>query len=545
MALVFANTYQVGMSNLGFQILYSLLTSDPDIVCERFFLPRPGEPLRSVESSRPLTDFPLLFASFSFEADYVNFVALLQNAGIQPQSADRQRESSLVRAGVPLVIGGGVATFINPEPLAPFVDLFVVGEAEPVLGSLLDTVKSDLAARDRSLLLRHVIDTVPGCYVPALYTVSYRPDQTVDRYTAQEDVPLPVKKVVRSSSEVAGHSQLYSPETEFSDLHLVELGRGCSRGCRFCAAGFVYRPPRLWSTDAILAALEERPQEITRVGLLGMEMTGQEQLSRIASHILDQDCSLSFSSLRADALSPTLLKLLAKSNLKTATIAPDGASERLRRVINKGISEEDVLTAAEALFQAGLNNLKLYVMIGLPTEEEDDLDELVALLEKLRQLQLTAGRAAKKITRMSLSVNCFIPKAWTPFQYAAFTQPKVLRRRLKRLREQIGRLPNVRMVADKPENALLQAVLARGDRRLAAPIMAMATGMGLRQAMAKSGLDVGWYAMRERAAEERFAWEIIDHGINRQYLFSEYRRALAAERTVACQPEKCHRCGVC
>ncbi|MEJ2689768.1 MAG: radical SAM protein [Deltaproteobacteria bacterium] len=544
-ALVFANTYRVGMSNLGFQILYGLLNKDPDIVCERVFLSQPGEDLRSVESTRPLADFPLLFVSFSFEADFINFVAMMQKAGIQPLSSERRQESAAIRAGAPLVIGGGVATFINPEPLAPFVDLFVVGEAEPVLSPLLEELKSGLEAADRVRLLRHLVDSVPGCYVPAFYTVTYKTDQSVDHYEALDGVPLPVQKVVRMEADVAGHSQLYSPEAEFSDLHLAELGRGCSRGCRFCAAGFVYRPPRLWPTDAVLAALAERPQEIERIGLLGMEMTGQEQLDRIAGYILDQGCSLSFSSLRADALSASLLQLLAKSNLKTATIAPDGASERLRRVINKGISEEDVLAASETLFQAGLNNLKLYVMIGLPTEEDEDIEELVALLGKLRHLQLAVGRIAKKITRMNLSVNCFIPKAWTPFQYASFAEPKVLKKRLKRLRERISSMSNVRMLADKPENSLIQAVLARGDRRLAAPIMAMASGGSLRQAMERSGLEAGWYAMRQRPVNEQFPWEIIDHGINRQYLYREYRRALAAERTAVCQPEKCHRCGVC
>ncbi len=203
---------------------------------------------------------------------------MLQQAGIQPLSEKRRQESAAVQAGAPLVVGGGVATFINPEPLASFVDLFVVGEAEPVLARLLDGLKSRLSQRDRFRLLRHLVDAVPACYVPAFYSVTYKPDQTVDRYQALDGVPLPVKKIVRSTPEVAGHSQLYSPEAEFSDLHLAELGRGCSRGCRFCAAGFVYRPPRLWPTDAILAALAERPREIGRIGLLGMEMTGEKQL---------------------------------------------------------------------------------------------------------------------------------------------------------------------------------------------------------------------------------------------------------------------------
>jgi radical SAM superfamily enzyme YgiQ (UPF0313 family) len=544
-ALVFPNTYLVGMSNLGFQMVYSLLNADEDIVCERFFFPPPNEQLRSVESSRPLSDFPLLFASFSFEADYVNFVAMLLQAGINPRSEDRKRQNRVAAAGVPLIVGGGVATFINPEPLAEFIDLFLIGEAEPVFGRLTEKLKKRMLLEDRSEILKQVAGRVPGCYVPALYSVSYNTDQTVAAYNAAPGAPVPVKKVVQATCRLAGHSQLYSPAAEFSDLHMVELGRGCSRGCRFCAAGFVYRPPRLWPTDAIVAALEKKPKEIERIGLLGMEMTGAEELGRIASFIFDKGCTLSFSSLRADALSEPLVKLLGRSGLKTATIAPDGTSERLRRVINKGISEQDILAAAATLFAAGLNNLKLYVMIGLPTEEESDLDELVALLEKLRKLQVTAGRSAKKMTQLTMSVNCFIPKAWTPFQYASFTDPQVLKKRLQRLKARVSRLPNVRMLADKPENAFSQAVLARGDRRLSAVLLLMAKGLGQRQAMKKTGLDGKWYAMRERPADEIFPWDIIDHGIKKQYLYEEYRRGLAARTTRCCLTGDCHRCGVC
>jgi len=544
-ALVFPNTYRVGMSNLGFQLVYSLLNADDDIVCERFFSPPPNEQLRSVESSRPLRDFPLLFASFSFEADYVTFVAMLLQAGIYPRSQDRKQQNRVAAAGVPLIVGGGVATLINPEPLAEFIDLFFIGEVEPVFERLMEKLKKRLLIEDRSEILKEAVAGIPGCYVPALYSVSYNTDQTVAAYNAAPGAPIPIKKVVQASCRRAGHSQLYSPAAEFSDLHLVELGRGCSRGCRFCAAGFVYRPPRLWPTDAIVAALEQKPKWIERVGLLGMEMTGVEELGRIASFIFDKDCSLSFSSLRADALSESLVKLLSRSGLKTATIAPDGSSERLRRVINKGISEQDILAAADTLFAAGLNNLKLYVMIGLPTEEETDLNELVALLEKLRKLQVTAGRSAKKMTQLTISVNSFIPKAWTPFQYATFTDPQILKKRLARLKAEVVRLPNVRMLADKPEKAFSQAVLARGDRRLSEVLLLMAKGLGQLQAMKKEGLDGKWYAMRERSADEIFPWDIIDHGIKKRYLHEEYRRGLSARTTRCCLADDCHRCGVC
>ena len=559
-ALLFPNDYRVGMSNLGFQLLYDLLNRDDRIVAERLFMPPDGQLPRSLESGRLLADFPVLFFSVSFEDDYPNLVAMLEQSGIPPLARDR---SGPAAAGLPppaeadsparprpLVVMGGVACFINPEPLAPFADLMVIGEAEPVLPGLLEMLLRFPRETERPMLLRQLATTLPGCYVPALYTPVYGPDHTLAAMVPDPALPgLPprVRRVALDRvPERAAHSRLLTPDAEFADLFMVELGRGCSRGCRFCAAGFVYRPPRLWPAEAVVAGLADRPDGCNRVGLLGMEMARPDDLRAIAQTLREQGCSLSFSSLRADAITPELIALLAESRLQSAAIAPDGGSERLRRVINKGINEKDILTAAEALATAGVMNIKLYFMIGLPTETMADMAELTALTLKVKERVVAAGRTRGRLGRLTLSVNCFVPKPWTPFQFHPFESIDVLKEKIRYLRHHLGREPNIKIKADRPEKAFLQAVLARGDRRLAPLLLELARDRANWQRACRD-LDIRpeEYAMRPRPQEERFPWEIVDHGLDRRYLWSEYRRGLEAKPGWSCDPENCRRCGVC
>ena len=544
-ALIFPNRYALGNSNLGFQLVYALVNSLPGFVCERFFYHDNHPPL-SLESGRPLRDFPILLCSLSFEQDFLNLLALFLAGGIEPLAEKRSANSSRFRPGQPLIIGGGVASFINPEPLAPFVDLFIVGEAEPILPQLMEHLADYLTVEEPEALLKRIVGEFSGCYVPRFYTMHYGEGGILKRIEVAPEAPIRVRRVVLEKSPVAGHSQLLSPAAEFADLFLTELGRGCSRGCRFCAAGFVYRPPRLWSAESILAALAERPEDIKRVGLLGMEMARAEDLARIADYLLREGCSLSFSSLRADAISDELCHLLKQSRLKSAAIAPDGGSERLRRVINKGISEQDVLCAAEALARAGINHLKLYFMIGLPTETKEDLAELLLLTDKVHKALLRVGRETGHMVNITLSVNSFVPKAWTPFQFHGFASLTALKNSIKFLRQGVAGMANTRLVVDQPGNAFYQAVLARGDRKVGLALYDMLqSGKNWRQTFKGCGIDPEDYAMRQRGQEELFPWEIIEHGIDRQYLWTEYQKALEEKSTIACDPQRCKRCGVC
>jgi radical SAM superfamily enzyme YgiQ (UPF0313 family) len=553
-ALIYPNRYGLGMSNLGFQLVYHLLNQNDSVVAERVFFPeKEAQPL-SRESGRPLADFPLLFFSVSFEHDYQHLVMMLKMAGIAPLASERAGKGGKIAAlaakGQPLVVAGGVATFMNPEPLAPFVDLFIVGEAEPVLGPVMERILSSIGAEDREELLAALGATVPGCYPPALYQVTYDADGTLleNKPRARYDgLPDRISKVqMDSPGSAAPHSKILSSGAEFSDLFMVELGRGCSRGCRFCAAGFIYRPPRLWSAETIINAIDARPEATSRVGLLGMEMARPQDVAAIAEYLSGQDCSLSFSSLRADIINSPLLKLLGSSGLKSAAVAPDGASERLRLVINKGITEPDVLTAVELLAEQGIGNIKLYFMIGLPTESRADLEEMVTLVLKARKKILTVGRARGRLSTLTLSINCFIPKPWTPFQFHPMEKKASLKEKLKFLRSRLGSLPNVRLKTENPEKAVFQALLSRGDRRVGRALLTMLQhGCTWRQALALENINVDDYILRQRKGDELFPWEIIDHGIKQRHLWAEYQKALDARTTPACDTARCKRCGVC
>jgi radical SAM superfamily enzyme YgiQ (UPF0313 family) len=440
---------------------------------------------------------------------------------------------------------------MNPEPLAAFVDLFIIGEAEPVLPSAVSLLLHGLCGRkQKDEILAHIGAVLPGCYAPGLYGVKYDPEGnflTISPDKKYPDLPKRIRKVWSDSpGKAASHSRILTPSAEFSNLFMVELGRGCSRGCRFCAAGFIYRPPRLWDAKSIINAIDAKPEDCSRIGLLGMEMAHAEDVSLVADYLADKSCSLSFSSLRADIFNPSLIKLLGSSKLKTAAIAPDGASERLRRVINKGISENDVLHAAEILTQKEIRNLKLYFMIGLPTESQADLDEMVDLILKVKKILLDIGRTKGKLSTLTLSINCFIPKPWTPFQFHPMEKVSILKQKYKFLRKRFSNEPNIRIKTESPENALFQAVLSRGDRRVGfALLQTVRNNSTWRQAFTKENITPEYYTARQREPDEPFPWEIIDHGIKREYLWSEYQKALQAKTTVRCDTTRCKRCGVC
>jgi len=554
-ALLYPNTYPLAISNLGFQLVYRLLNAFDHIVCERFVYPLDREPFRSLESSRLLSDFPLVFGSISFEHDFSRLAAMLVAGRVEPYAADRERT---VSAGSPLVVLGGVGVFMNPEPLAAFADLMVIGEAEAVLPQLMAELP---VLGDREKLLFRIGATIAGCYVPGSYTFTYDEVGRVRCITAAPGLPARVRKVVLAETDQAAHSELLSPEAELG-MYMTELGRGCSRGCRFCAAGFIYRPPRLWKADAILAGLEARPVGVDRVGLLGMEMSDDTTLDRIAGYLQEHSCSLSFSSLRADRISHRLLDLLSQSGLKSVAIAPDGSSQRLRQVINKGLSEQDLLTAAVSLVaDAGIYTLKLYVMIGLPTETEQDLDELISLIHRIREEILPVGRKRGRVCEIILSVNSFVPKPWTPFQYCSFAglgrqeagqeqdarrAVAVLKRKIKYLKKNLANVANLHLKVDRPEGVLSQAVFSRADRRIAPVLLDIGTGRrSFKQAMKAHGLNAWEYAVRPRSADELFCWQVVDHGIEDGYLHRELEKALAGRTTLPCDTAVCRRCGVC
>ncbi|MBT8338536.1 MAG: radical SAM protein [Desulfatitalea sp.] len=541
-ALVYPNLYGVGMASLGFQTAYRLLNAMAHVVCERAFLPDPEDenaPLVSLESGRRLRDFHCLAFSLSFELDYANVLTILQKTELPLPTA--QRNISL-----PLVMAGGVSVLLNPEPLAQFFDLFLIGEGENLIEPFFNRFDP---YQDRKQFLLTAAKDLPGVYVPAFYTVGYKADGALTNFHPLKNVPATVKRVyARRIDRFATDSVVVAPHASFEDAHLIEVSRGCPHGCRFCAAGYVYRPPRFRPLHQLQRSLETAGRLSKKIGLLGAAVSDLPHLETLCRAGSQNALQLSFSSLRADALTPGLVAALKSGRLKTATIAPEAGSERLRRVINKGLNETAILDAAELLVANGIPNLKLYFMIGLPTETQEDVAALADLVQKIKQRFLGASRVRGRMGRITISLNCFVPKPWTPFQWTVMDRVPTLNQKIRQIKKNLRPVANVRVQADSPRNAMIQAILSRGDRKTSDLLTLAHRHHGnWPQSLKQASINPAFYTHRERPREELLPWAFIDHGLAPAYLWNEYQRAIHGKTTPRCpaDPENCRICGVC
>ena len=540
-ALVYPNRYHVGMSNLGFQTLYRLFNSYDHVVCERAFLPDDGpnatQRLRTIESGNPLAAADIVAFSLSFENDYPHLLAILEKSGL-PLRADARSQDH------PLVLAGGVACFLNPEPIAVFIDCFLIGEAEGILPKFIETFDP---ASGRHDLLVNLARKVPGAYVPAFYRTRYKNDGTLESFKPCRDVPSTIERVrLAKLDQVATCSSVLTPDTTFGRTFLIETGRGCGHGCRFCSAGFIYRPPRFHAAAQLERSIKKGSRLTDRIGLVGAAVSDLPDIDRFCETFKDQDIRISFSSLRADRLTDSLLAALKQSKVKTATIAPEVGSERMRKAINKGLTEEDILNAATTLVENGIPNLKLYFMIGLPTETEADIEAIIRLVKQIKHRFLVSSRARKRIGTLTVSLNSFVPKPFTPFQWAAMDEVAALKRKIKKIKAALQKVANLRINSDVPRWAYIQAMLSRGDRRVADILTLAHTNQGnWAQTFKAVPLNPDFYVYRERHPAEIFPWDFIDHGIKKSYLQKEYRRARQAKTTPDCQVDTCRMCGVC
>ena len=533
-ALAFPNTYFVGMSNLGFQTAYRLFNEPDDVVCERVFLPpkqelqqwlASGTRLVTLESQTALHEFDVIAFSVSFEWDYPNLVTMLRLSGLPPRAEERHDRH-------PLIVLGGAVSFLNPEPLAPFVDVVCAGEGEVLIPELLAAVRS---AGNRPALLSDLASR-PGMYVPALVDVTFGADgRTIGFAPRQEGVRLPVRKAVLRTTALTDPpaTVVFTPETEFGSRLLVEVVRGCANLCRFCWAGYNYLPVRAFDADRILAIAEAARGHATRAGLVSIALCDHPEIERILARLIELGYGVSPASLRLDDLSEPIVRLLRAGGERSITIAPETGSDRLRRVINKTVTNEQILEAAELAFSNGIENLKLYYMIGLPTETDEDLVAIRDLTMGVRERMLRHARGRGAVGRIVASVNPLVPKPGTAYQWWPMEAQSVTERKMKRLRQLVASLDNVYFTIKSERHSYYQALLSLGDRRVAAVIEAAERNGGQwRAAASEAGVDPDWYVFRDRSADPVLPWDVLEGGSKASFFRTEFAKGLDAQWTL-------------
>ncbi|HYT65071.1 MAG TPA: radical SAM protein [Vicinamibacterales bacterium] len=534
-ALAFPNTYFVGMSNLGFQTLYRLFNELEDVVCERVCLPpkqelhaalASGQPLRTIESNTPVRDFDVLAFSVSFEWDYTNVVSMLRLAGIPVRAEARTKHD-------PLVVIGGAVTFVNPEPLALFADVIAAGEGEMLVPTLMSALRSSDGRDD--LLTRLAAER--GFYIPSFYEVRYNADRTIAAFEPKPGTGAPavVKKAAVKSTERLDppSTRIFTPDTEFGSRFLIEVVRGCANLCRFCWAGYNYLPVRAFPADRILELAREAKAYANRAGLVSIALCDHPEIERILSGLIAMGYSISPASLRLDDLTDEIVGMLHQSGERSITIAPETGSDRLRRVINKTVTNAEILDKADLIFRSGMDNLKLYYMIGLPTEDDADIESIRDLTAQLRDIMLSHARPKGRIGRIVASVNPLIPKPGTAYQWLPMEDPAVTDRKGKRLRTLVADLDNVYFNIKSERHSYYQALMSLGDRRVAPAIEAAErNGGNWRAAVAETGVDADFYIFRDRSADAVLPWDIIDGGMKSSFFRAEFDKGLKEEWTL-------------
>ena len=543
-AIVYPNTYFVGMSNLGLHIIYEEINLHPSSVCERIFLPEKKEldvydktktPLMSVETQRPMHQFDVVAFDVTFEMDYFHIPLMLRHG--------RVPVTSEARTGFdPIVIAGGPCATFNPEPFADFIDAFIIGEGEGIVTAVLERIRKGRENGESREETISALAQIDGVYVPVLYTPRYDDNKRFVGYDIADGAP----KIIRRHFEPltsGGETVIATNFTEFGAMYIIEVARGCGRHCRFCMAGYCFRVPRVRPLDILKEGVDRAEKLGKKVGLMGAAISDYPEVDELVTYIRSKDMRYSCASLRADSLTQAVVDGLAESGQKTITIAPETGSERLRRVINKGISEENLRTAAQLSAKSGIQHMRLYIMIGLPTETDEDIDAIVGLAERTQAHMAEVGCKG----RLTLSINPFIPKPFTPFQWMAMDHQKSVEKKLQYIKKSLQKNRRIEVLVESPKEAYIQGVLARGDRRLGKVLAACALDRGsksFKSEMKRAGLDMDNCNYRERKFEDYLPWSHLDMGLRNGYLEQEWQRAIDEAYTPPCM-EGCKRCGVC
>ncbi|MFC1899661.1 radical SAM protein [Chloroflexota bacterium] len=504
-ALVYPNSYYVGMSNLGVHAIYKQLNDNRDFVGERVFWEKENRadfmPPLSLESQRPLTDFAAIAFSINYELDYFHVVHILKASGIPLFAAERDER-------YPLLIAGGPSITANPAPLVPFFDCLCIGEAEPIIPSLLPVLSQGIGCRRDSLLKD--MAALPGVYVPQFY----------------DGVPI-VRQWVANLDDFPVSSVVLTRDTELGNLYLIEVERGCNRGCNFCMVSRTFSPMRYRSLDSLLAQAETGLKARKRVGLVGPAVSDHPQIEELIVRLRGMGVGISISSLRVSPISQVVLTGLAEGGARTVTMAPEAGSERLRRVIKKGISTDDILHAVELASECGMKQIKLYFIIGLPTETDEDAEDIAVLMLKAKDI-VDKQRSG---CRLNINIAPFVPKAGTPFQWLSMEAVSVMEKRLSLIKKRL-RPAGITVKNESPAWSEVQGVLSRGDNRLTEVLVSMEqiSLAGWRKAIQDCGLDVDYYARREWGTGESLPWDMLEIGTKSGQLEKALQRALTCNK---------------
>lgn len=534
--LVYPNRSRVGRGNLGFQKIFSAINDHAAAFCDIAFLPEDADSLRSVERGMPLNSFDVLAFSVTFEMDELNVLEILKGASVPLKRGERGD-------GDPIVCAGGVAVTLNPEPMSDFIDFFVIGDGEDDVGLWLSKLEKS-RERIRADRIKELA-ALEGVYVPSLYDVRFNDDGSAAERIAKSGAPETVARLYKRDYSASGMMECMEPgDSVFKESFLIETGKGCGQGCRFCAAGFIYRPVRHVQKDIVKRQIAHGLKKKKKIGLVGSAISEHPDIEEIYDAVLELGGGISVSSLRAEYAGKATFRRLAAGGGRSVTIAPEAGSERLRRIVNKDISDDEIVKCVTTAAEEGILNVKLYFLIGLPEETQEDVAAIASLVKKMRDCFVAASKVHGRAGRINVSVNPFVPKPNTPFQWARFAPMDELKKKIKFLKGQFAGEPNIAFKADSVKNGALQALLSLGSRQLGGTMLSVFNGKSWSSVLRTEQAKMVYARTKEK--DEILPWDFIDSVVERDYLWKEYEKAKSGKITPPCPPQEsgCKKCGI-